>query len=402
MPSFIGSYAKGEHVWVPAITVSGIAGGKADPSSCTGYYQKVSAAAPGAGTPLIFNKFNAETGGYYADIDTSPLAVGMYMAFVEATVGAISNNTMYTFAVTASPAAPSAGAAATAGECISVAELKTFIACDTLDDGVLQDIIDRSWGDIYDQVGHTFGRAFRIYHDESDGATAATIEIDAAGIEIDITGGANDGSYSYPFATHDEIGNIIQAMEDEDIGLKIELLEQIPYDQPSRNLKTLNKTDIFGAANRITVSFKQWTECVSGNNEHIARVSMKIRTTVSVTEDGVPLTAGRDYFIKPFYLIRWCCSGGGRTCGAAGYWSCVQPANVCITYVPTWFGQCPKAIEKLLIGVAQGLIEGYMDGSYKSERIGDYTYIKGSHAETLGLLWGEVLHKYSVALWITA
>ena len=397
---YIGKFRQGQSVWVPALSHHTITGAEMA-GACTGYYQKM-VGAPGAGTALTFNQFNTETGGYFAVISTTLLDPGAYFVFVEATVGGVASNAVYTFEVEAAFASPSAGVAATSGECLSVAELKTFIEYGSLSDGALQDILDRAWGDIFDQLGHTFGRAFRIYHDESESATAATIEIDATGVELIITGGANDGTYTYTFAVHTEIGGLIQAIEDEAVGFVVELLEQIPYDQPSANLKVLAATDIFGAENRRAVYFSQWTECVSGNNEHIARLTLKVRTTVSVAEDGVALTAGTDYFIKPFHLLRWCQTGAtGVTCGLSGYWSCKQPCNVCITYVPAWFGQCPKAVEKLLIALSQGLIESYMDGTYKSERIGDYSYTKGSHAETIGYLWGEVLGKYSIMHWIS-
>lgn len=81
---FLGNYRVTEKVWIPATTHK-FETGEEFAATVTGYYLLVGAAF-GTAVALTFNIFNSETGVYYAEIDTTSLAEGNYIALIEATV----------------------------------------------------------------------------------------------------------------------------------------------------------------------------------------------------------------------------------------------------------------------------------------------------------------------------
>jgi len=369
--SYLGAYSQGRVVWVPAIATHPLTGQEFDPTFCGGYYQRMTG-APGAGTALVFNQFNTETGAWYAVIDTAPLAPGMYQVLVEATVAGVESNAWHVFevipaATTYSPTSPATG------ECLTVEELQAQIDTGEYSASVIQGVIDRIAGKLYSRLGHTFGRAFRLAHDMS--ADDATFEVTADALVLTLVGGLHAGDHTFSFTEYPQTGQLVDAINAAAIGFTAELLEVIPYEQPSANLR-LSHGNVFGI--RHALQYGQWTECFSGNNEHCLFTSMTIRTTVSVIEDGRALSAGSDYYIKDSWLVRMGCVGH---CFQAGYWSCYAPCNVCVTYIPRWFGLCPAAFINALVLLAQYEIEGMLDGTYQSERMGDYSYTKGKAAD---------------------
>jgi len=94
---FIGEYLLGEKVWVCATTHK-FTTGQELASTVTGYYLKVGDAF-GSAVALTFNIFNAETGIYYAEIDTTGFAKGTYVVVVEANVDTVIANQMQYFSV---------------------------------------------------------------------------------------------------------------------------------------------------------------------------------------------------------------------------------------------------------------------------------------------------------------
>jgi len=368
----LGPYIQGAIVWVPAIAHSGT-GEEVNPTLCTGKYYKVGTIAS---TPLAFNQFDSETGVYYSAIDTSGLGVGVYMVLTEALVAGVNKNANHIFQVIAAGATAITLDAVAIGDCLSVDGMKALIDTSAYTDTQLQWHLDLAFGKITSMLGHAFGKAFRIYHNETVAATGATITIDTTKVRLTITGGGNAGDYDYTFAAYPYIGDLITAINDEAVGFVAALLGVVPYDQPSANLKALAATSVFGFASRITAQFKQWTECLSGDNQHTLQTRLPIRSVVSVVEDGTTLAAD-DYQTQLYGVIKACCEGGGDSCYKAGYWSCRGVCNVCLTYIPRWFGLCPEAFIDALLGFAQVALEAKADGHYQSEQIGDYRYAKG-------------------------
>jgi hypothetical protein len=369
----LGHFRAGELVWVPALSHSG-SGAEVNPTTCVGKYYKVGTVVS---TPLAFVQFDSETGVYYATIDTSGLSVGVYMVLVEALVGGVNKNATHVFQVEASVSVGVGAGAATTGDCLSVADVKLLVDASAYTDTQIQNALDFAFAQITNALGHAFGKAFRVYHDTTDGATAVTITVDSTKVSIIITGGANAGTHDFTFATWPYIGDLLSAITDHDIGVIVELLEVIQDNQLSSNLKPIVATNILGFTNRITAQFRQWTECMDGNNEHNVMVHMPIRMIVSVTEDGYTLDA-TDYLIKHKYnVVRACATGSSCSCYVPGYWSCVSTCNVCVTYVPDWFGKCPGVFKQALLGFAQTILGSSSSGYLTREHIGDYEYTKG-------------------------
>jgi hypothetical protein len=93
----LGTYRKGEKVWIPATTHK-FETGEEYSATVTGYYLLVGAGF-GTAVTLTFNIFNTETGCYYAEIDTTGFTEGNYIALVEATVDTRIANQMHFFGV---------------------------------------------------------------------------------------------------------------------------------------------------------------------------------------------------------------------------------------------------------------------------------------------------------------
>jgi len=94
---YLGNYKVGEKVWIPACTHK-FETGQEIVAAVTGYYLKVGAAF-GTKVALTFNIFDAQTGVYYAEIDTAAFDESNYVALVEATVDTVIANQLVYFGV---------------------------------------------------------------------------------------------------------------------------------------------------------------------------------------------------------------------------------------------------------------------------------------------------------------
>ena len=94
---FIGRYVAGDKVWIVACCHKFETGVELA-SAVTGYYVEVGAAFPTA-VALVFNLMNAETGIYYAEIDTTGFDDAAYMAVIEAVVDSVPANQVQFFEV---------------------------------------------------------------------------------------------------------------------------------------------------------------------------------------------------------------------------------------------------------------------------------------------------------------
>lgn len=94
---FIGRYVASDTVWITACCHK-FETGEELASAVTGYYLKVGAAF-GTAVALTFNLMNAETGIYYAIIDTTAFDDAAYMAVIEAVVDSVPANLIQFFEV---------------------------------------------------------------------------------------------------------------------------------------------------------------------------------------------------------------------------------------------------------------------------------------------------------------
>lgn len=94
---FLGRYVAGDKVWI-TVCCHKFETGEELASSVTGYYLKVGAAF-GTAVALTFNIMNAETGIYYAEIDTTAFDDAAYIAVIEALVDNVPANLIQFFEV---------------------------------------------------------------------------------------------------------------------------------------------------------------------------------------------------------------------------------------------------------------------------------------------------------------
>lgn len=94
---FIGRYVAGDKVWITVCAHKFETGAELE-AEVTGYYLLVGAAFETA-VELEFNQMNAETGIYYAEIDTTELDEGAYIAIVEAVIDLVPANIIRFFEV---------------------------------------------------------------------------------------------------------------------------------------------------------------------------------------------------------------------------------------------------------------------------------------------------------------
>lgn len=84
---YYGAYKKGQKVWIFANTHKFETGQRYD-AAVTGYFLRVGS-DPASKVSLTFNKFDGETGIYYAEVDTSNLEPAIYLAITKATIDTI-------------------------------------------------------------------------------------------------------------------------------------------------------------------------------------------------------------------------------------------------------------------------------------------------------------------------
>lgn len=94
---YLGRYVAGDKVWI-TVCCHKFETGQELASAVTGYYLKVGAAF-GTAVALNFNLMNAETGIYYAEIDTTAFDDAPYMAVIEAVVDGVAANLIQFFEV---------------------------------------------------------------------------------------------------------------------------------------------------------------------------------------------------------------------------------------------------------------------------------------------------------------
>ncbi len=87
--------------------------------------------------------------------------------------------------------------------------------------------------------------AFRLI-DTASGGSAATYTVTDTKVTIIITGGANAGTYNYPFVTYPTMDTMVQGINIENVGVKAVLHEQCPNDKDTKGLEEMSATTFFG------------------------------------------------------------------------------------------------------------------------------------------------------------
>ena len=274
-------------------------------------------------------------------------------------------------------------------EPLSVSELKEIIDEGSWTDSALSMLLDGAVDFLFGLLGHSFGRAIRIYHSEEEDATTVTIQVTSTAIVIVITGGANAGTTTYTFADYSEMQDIVDAIEQADIGVVISLVEGMRPNEKTANLHALAATGMLGLSNRQLLCIQYTTETFDGIGEPMIFTSMPIKSVSSVLQDGVTVT---DFWTKSQgYLIYKNAVGGKYNWYSVDSWSVRSPCNIQIRYVPMWL-RMPGTIKIVLRALVQNTI---VDGAMKSETIGDYSYQIGDVWASIAPWWG-VLSAYSI------
>lgn len=254
----------------------------------------------------------------------------------------------------------------------------------------LQRALDGAYSMLISTLGHAFGDAFTIYCSATNAATS-TFTVNSSSVVLTV----DDTEYEFPFADYPTLGSLLAAIKETGL-FTAKLVDVVLPSQASANLATVSAQNIMGSMNRYVAKLKQWTECLSGNNQHILTLSMPALSIVSVTEDGNKLTENVDFEFAGVSLARVCAYGNKASCWRMGYWSCAAPCNVCITYVPLWFGDYPEAFITALYGFAQLMLEVIATGHYDSEQIGDYRYDRGRRSSESFAQYYMPLCKYQI------
>ena len=274
-------------------------------------------------------------------------------------------------------------------EALDLTSLKTMISAGSWSDSALQTVLDASTDFIFGLLGHSFGRAIRIFHDESEDATAATVTVSPTEITLTITGGANAGTTSYTFATYSNMSEIVDAIEQADIGFVVTLVEGMRHNEKTENLHTVAATSCLGLSNRQVLCIQYSTETFDGLGEPMIFTSMPIKSVSSVIQDGTAVT---DYWTKTQgYLVYKYAVGGKYTPYTVDSWSVKQPCNITVKYVPT-FLRIPGVMKLVLKAMVQNTM---INSSVKSTSIGDYSVSYGDVWASIAPFW-TMLSGYSV------
>lgn len=115
---------------------------------------------------------------------------------------------------------------------------------------------------------------FSIYHDESDSATAATVQVTSTVLQLVVTTGANAGTYSLTLSGYASVTALVAAINVADIGFLATVEAGNGATDPTE-LDVLAAVSCFGAAavqypaGRSTIAYEQAINQASAHIEHI-------------------------------------------------------------------------------------------------------------------------------------
>lgn len=274
-------------------------------------------------------------------------------------------------------------------EPLTVTELKTLIDEGSWTDSALQLILDGATDFLFSLLGHSFGRAIRVHHSEEEDATAATVEVTGTGIVLVITGGANAGTYTFLFADFPDMVDMVDGIEQEDVGYIVTLVEGMSPTEATTNLHVRAVTGCLGLTNRQILCISHITETMDGRGESHIFTTLPLRSVDSVVQDGTVVT---DYWDKQGgWLIYKYCVGSQYEWYTRDSWSVRQPCNITIRYVPL-FLRMPGVMKLALRALCQNTI---IETGFSAEGIGDYNYKIGDVWASIAPFWMMLSH-YSI------
>ncbi|MBC8275798.1 MAG: hypothetical protein H8E40_12635 [Chloroflexi bacterium] len=277
-------------------------------------------------------------------------------------------------------------------EPLTVSQLKELISEGSWSDSALQVVLDSAVDFLFSLLGHSFGKALRIYHDESDDATAATVEATSTGIVLVITGGANAGTTTYLFADYADLTAMVDAIEQADIGFIVSLVEGISPTEKSENLHTLSAIGCLGLSNRQVLCIQYMTETMDGTGESHIFTKLPLRAIVSILQDGTTVTSSYYWDKTLGYIVYKYAVGSKYSKYTTDMWSLRSPCNIVVKYTPLWL-RTPGFFKLILRAMCQHTIAA---GAMKSESIGDYSYQLGD-IQSIIAPWWPMIAEYSVS-----
>lgn len=253
----------------------------------------------------------------------------------------------------------------------SLSELQADFST-TLGAATLRRFLDSALELVFGYVGHAFGQAIWIYHDESAGATGATVGVSALGVlTLTIVGGVNAGSDTFTLSSY-TLWTLAVAIDNLAKGWQVKVVSD--PEQPAENLRVIAVMSVLGYANQRPLCLCSWTEIKSGGESHLF-LAWPFRSVATVIEDSDTLVDGTDYWaVRNGWIIRRYTDGSQRVPYERDYWSMKEPNNISVNYVPYWIGPVPSIVMQVILGLVQFLIVA--GGGYQSEKIGDYSYSK--------------------------
>ena len=278
-------------------------------------------------------------------------------------------------------------------EPLTVTELKSLIDEGSWTDAALTIVLDGATDFLFSLLGHSFGRAIRIYHDESEEATAATVEVTGTGIVLTITGGTHDGwTGTYLFADYPDMVDMVDGIEQEDKGFVATLVEGMSPTEATTNLHVVAVAGCLGLTNRQILCISHITETMDGRGESHIFTTLPLRSVTSIVQDGTTVTSSYYWDKQLGYVIYKYCVGSKYEWYVRDSWSTKQPCNITIRYVPLWL-RIPGVMKLMLKAMCQHTI---VDGSMSSETIGDYSYVLGDVWAAIAPFW-MMISGYSVS-----
>ncbi len=277
-------------------------------------------------------------------------------------------------------------------EPLTLTELKSLVSVGTWTDAACQLVLDGATDFLFSLLGHSFGRAIRIFHDESEEATATTVEVTGTGIVLVITGGANAGTYTYLFADYPDIVDIVDGIEQADKGFVVTLVEGMPPTEETTNLHVRAVTSCLGLSNRQVLCISHITETMDGLGESHIFTSLPLRSVTSIVQDGTTVTSSYYWDKTLGYVVYKYSVGSKYSWYVRDSWSTRAPCNIVIRYVPLWL-RIPGVMKLALRGLCQNTI---IDSGMKAEGIGDYNYQIGDVWASIAPFW-TMLSTYSIS-----
>lgn len=276
-------------------------------------------------------------------------------------------------------------------------------AAGSFSDECIRYIADAALDYIGAYLGHLFGQALRVWNmDSLTSLTIARVAIDSQGLKLRTKATEYDDADILDLTTYETLGELAAAINalvtsgGVSLGWNAVVVGNMD-DQPSSRLAQFGWTSVMNSGNteagyeyRLALCADDYTETADGNGESHLFLRMPIRSVSAVTEDGSSLIENTNYWVKnEGWVIRMGAVGSQYCKYSRGRWSVRSPNNVCIRYVPRWWGIRPAQVLMAIQGLA---MLAFTESGFEEERIGDYSYVK--NGGSTALMWLSGLGAY--------